>query len=233
MENSNNSQQQNNSHHAGLRKNLQRRKLGDGISGLIPSEGKVTSTNVGTGNFNDEVLLETFDKIERRKEQKKEMDTMMKVNSPLGIVINAFKDAVGSTLARTPAGKLANSVSELMKERRLRQQEIDAENERNALITTIVATGACTLANHFEKLHFVTAPIVWFVNLIGHLLGHKAPLMITKMVTFKKVEYFTLGVQKEYQVMFMICILGLSWYLTFRCVAWFKGFILPDERLKM
>ena len=225
----------NNSHHAGLRKSLQRKKFGEGISGLTPSKerGAPNKSDQLPDNFNDVVFLETLNKIERRKEHKKELDSVTRAHSPIGIVTNAFKDAVGSTFARTPMGKVANSINDLMRERRARQQEIDAENERNAVLTTIVATGACTLANHFEKLHIITAPIIWFVNIIGQLCGQKAPLVITKMVSYKKVEYFTLGVQKQYQIAFMICILGLSWYITFRCVAWFKGFILPDERLKM
>jgi len=223
------------SHYAGQRKNLQRKKLGEGITGLTPSHEEATSNKFDglPENFNETVFLETLNKIERRKEQKKELDSVTRAHSPIGIVTNAFKDAVGSTFSRTPIGKVANSVGELMRERRARQQEIDAENERNAVLTTMVATGACTLANHFEKLHIITSPIIWFVNIIGQLCGQKTPLVITKMVSYKKVEYFTLGVQKQYQMIFMIGILGLSWYITFRCVAWFKGFILPDERLKM
>lgn len=231
MDNSQNSKQ--NKHYAGLRNNRQK-NLGEGIPGLFPlTEDRTNNPNGKNGDFANDVFQETFDKIEQRKEQKKDMDAVSRASTPQGIIFNAVKDAFGSTISRTPLGKVVKSANELMRERRLRQQEIDAEMERSAMMTTIVFTGACTLASHFEKLHIVTAPIIWVVNIIGQLCGQKAPIVITKMVSFKKVEYFTLGVQKQYQVIFMIGILGLSWYITFRCVAWFKGLVLPDERLKM
>jgi hypothetical protein len=51
----------NNSHYAGQRKNLQRKKLGEGITGLTPSHEEATSNKFDglPENFNETVFLDS------------------------------------------------------------------------------------------------------------------------------------------------------------------------------
>lgn len=184
-------------------------------------------------DFANNLMRESMESLDNHLEQKKRLNAVKKNTHPMGIVFNAVKDGAGKAFGRTLPGKFAKQVHEMLKEGQALQHQIEAENARNAIVTTIVATGACSLANHFEKLHIITAPIVWVVNILAKLLGHKTPVIITKVITYKKTEYLALGVQMQYQVFFMIGILGLSWYLSFRIICWFKNIVSPDERLKM
>jgi hypothetical protein len=198
------------------------------IKGLTPPQSETPQDN-----FTENVIDTTMENLEQRENQKRQMKAVNNHHHPMGILFHAVTDAVGQTYARTPAGKLTQRMSDLFKERRARKLELDAENERNAVATTVVVTGLCTLANHFEKLHIITAPIIWLVNFIGHLAGVNGPIIITKVVSYKKVQYFTVGVQMQYQVAFMVFIAGVSWYISYRIIIWTKNTVLPDERLKM
>lgn len=212
---------------AAARRIRERKQFGN-IPGLNSPQSETPNEN-----FTDNVIDVTMNNLDQREHQKRQMTALNNHHHPVGILFHAVTEAVGQTFAKTPAGKLSQRMANLMKERRARRLELDAETERNAVATTVLVTGACTLANHFEKLHIITSPIIWLVNLISHLTGAKAPIIITKVVSYKKVEYFTVGVQMQFQVVFMIAIAGLSWYISFRCLMWMKALISPDERLKM
>jgi len=204
-----------------------REKFGK-INGLIPPQSETPQDN-----FTESVIDTTMENLDQREHHKRQMTAVSEHHHPMGILFHALTDAIGQTFVQTPVGKLTQRMSDLLKERRARKLELDAESERNAIATTVAVTGLCTLANHFEKLHIITAPIIWLVNLIGHLTGAKAPIVITKVVSYKKASYFTVGVQMQYQVAFMVFIAGVSWYISYRCIIWVKNCVLPDERLKM
>jgi len=197
------------------------------------SEVTPKNPNEGEENFAGDIFREAVNHMDDRRKHKESLEAVTKETHPIGILFHAIKVGTGKAFQRSLPGQLASRFHEMLKERNAIQRQIEAENERNAIVTTVIATGACTLAAHFEKLHLVTSPLIWISNIISHLLGNKAPLIITKAVSYKKTEYFALGVQMQYQLIFMIGIFGISWYLTFRIICWFNGIISPDDRLKM
>lgn len=197
------------------------------------SEVTPKNSNEGEEDFTENIFREAVNHMDARRQHKESLESVTKATHPFGILFHAVKTGTGKAFQRSLPGQLASRFHDMLKERNAIQRQIEAENERNAILTTVVATGACTLAAHFEKLHIITSPLIWFSNGISHLLGNKAPLFITKVVSYKKTEYFALGVQMQYQLIFMIGIFGISWYLTFRIICWFNGIISPDDRLKM
>jgi len=168
-----------------------------------------------------------------RKLRSEELRDISTPKRPVTVILETVGKAAGNVISRTPAGQLFGTFRETIERHNNMRRQVAEENERNAIATTVVVSGMCTLASHFEKLQFITVPIGFLLNALGALTGHSADIFITKMVVVKKTQYFTIGVQSQYQLGFMIFIMGFSWYVTFRLITWVKNIIIPDERLRM
>jgi len=168
-----------------------------------------------------------------RKLRSEELRDISTPKRPVTVILETVGKAAGNVISRTPAGQLFGTCRETIERHNNMRRQVAEENERNAIATIVVVSGMCTLASHFEKLQFITVPIGFLLNTLGALTGHSADIFITKMVVVKKTQYFTIGVQSQYQLGFMIFIMGFSWYVTFRLITWMKNIIIPDERLRM
>jgi len=192
--------------------------------------------NLRSGASSDEprdIFEEAQGLMANRSRRSEELRDISTPKRPTTVILETLGKAAGNVVGRSPIGQFFGTVRDTFDRHRAMERQVAEENERAAITTTVVVGGMCTLANHFEKLQFITMPIGFLLNALGALTGHTADIFIAKMVVVKKTQYFTIGIQSQYQVGFMIFLMGFSWYVTFRLFSWVKNLILPDERLRM
>lgn len=202
----------------------------------VDNHDLLTVQNLRSGALSDDnrdIFEEAQGLMENRSRLSEELREVSTPKRPTTVIFETLGKATGNVIGRTPVGKFFGTVHQTIERHRAMQRQVAEENERAAMATTVAITGMCTLANHFEKLQIITAPIGFLLNALGALTGHSAEIFITKVVVWKKTQYFTIGIQSQYQVGFMIFIMGFSWYVTFRLVTWVKNIVIPDERLRM
>ena len=113
------------------------------------SEVTPNNSNEGEEDFTENIFREAVNHMDARRQHKESLESVTKATHPFGILFHAVKTGTGKAFQRSLPGQLASRFHDMLKERNAIQRQIEAENERNAILTTVVATGACTLAAHF------------------------------------------------------------------------------------